>query len=367
MRFEKLITILAGRKKPGGEQKSPVRPSVIKRPLARRRLGGIRFWDLGYIKSGEEYINLPYTDTLSALPVTWNTDNTRNNSRAYTPMGLADYQASLYDTIFDVPVEEWTENYKQIDETMTQYKTLNVIFNAVGYTLTTASANWSNGVFRPDSFGAGLIAIDWEDLAIASLGNSTPGALKVTAEYDYSASEVAFTFGRNCDIFIVPAVYDLRAYVTINLPTSPVTGHQELLNELTGIGPREAFFDPSHEYFERVEGFNTIQSWGLGGSGADYTTVHDLVRYWQEYEPHRARQAARSGPTLSPIYTDAPLAVADFAPIAQWPDPPFSPDTTGYVTYALTVFSTQHAGAETGRLLAVVKQSGQYYYIWANY
>jgi hypothetical protein len=364
--YEKVITI-KGRKVVGTpEQQKP--PHVVKysKPLARRKRSGIRFYDLGWIKDGDDWITISYEDALTATALTYNSDGTRNNSRKANPLTLADWQI-LFDAIFEIPVEEWAENYRQITEEHTQYWAMSVSFRGSGYSLSTASSHWSNGIFRPTVSGSGTTSVNWL-LAFATL--ELTGAVKVTSIYDYSASAVPFTLSANCDIFLIPHIFYRYAEATAYLTGIPVIGYTSALNDLSGLAPRDALLETSHPYFGLLEAWNNNPSWADGvQTGGTYTDIHNLINYWKTYHPTRARQANRNGA----VYTDTALNVADFAPSADWPAPPSTPSLVGYGQKIITAHSgtIPHTGSATstplfGRLFGVVRQGGQFYYFWED-
>lgn len=335
--------------------------------LHRRKVSGIRFFDLGYIKSGDAWVNLPFVDPLAALPLELNTYNGAiKNQRTFIESDLYEYTRDL---IYQIPQEEWTRNYKQIDDTLTsQTFAMAVYFRGNFYELKAASDYWQNGVFKPDK--PDFTDFTPEELPLGDVGFlfnpfgylTTGGAgSKITTTLDYDAPAVTdFVPSKTMDVFLMPLYF--ASQVT---QTEAVTGlyKRHLLNLLAMIAPREALLDPSHPFYGRMVGsttggaanygFGTNHSYNAASGDPEINRQQQGVReYLLAYE---GRRAAERILTNGNAWSGGPMPPGDYGD---------GMTNEKYAAFTSWNFATL---TENGNLAAVIRQGGALYYCWLDH
>jgi hypothetical protein len=356
-----IITAQLSEEEKGKEIRRGMLPGVYVPDYLARRLqpSGIRIFDTGYIRDGLNYITTEWIDDLASTPITGNViDGSYNNLSA--TLTLAHY-TDRDDVIFNVPVEQWADNYKQIDDTLTGTVNMSVYYYDDFYTLAGESAVWTGGKFAPtndpDPLATTHLGIDFGGLTDTYTVLSSSGSTKVTATRDYAAAGVSLTLTKNFDVFLMPMINFIGADVSY---TASGDTHNELLNYFMGLNPREQKFDAGHPYY----GATFSSNWSIGGTLAQYTGVWNYINFLKSQFPYRAIARDR----ISSVYSFSALSVSAFMNPATFPTPPSMPATGGYSAMQLAAQISAYASQTppVGRLLAVIKQAGQYYYIWKN-
>jgi hypothetical protein len=126
MNREWLITILDQKRKSSGKEKRPVIPSKRKRFLPRRISNPIiTFYDLGQVNNNASLDDAPVWSDHPILktPVYTIQANKWGGPVIGTPMSEVEYQVDPFtdddfqaytDMMFNYPVEEWNQRYRQI-------------------------------------------------------------------------------------------------------------------------------------------------------------------------------------------------------------------------------------------------------------
>lgn len=354
MKIEHLITVKTRGKGKKRKPRWPVDPSDRSKLLIRRRPGGIRFWDVGYVWDGAKYITLPYTDP--------NSGNSISNDGVVVP-GWVNFDAlttahydPLHESILDYPTDTWKAVFHQIDDTYFTYETPNVIYRGTLYSLSDPDV-WNGDRFLPngptpdDSFSVGA---DQRFFYGFDLGINT----KITNDPTYGSSPVAFVPSKNMDVFLAPNLNKAGLEVTHTyiMPIADFTN--DALDYLRVIHPREVIFDDSLPIYQYdLEGIAFTYSTS-GGTLAEYEAVYNFTQYWKENYGYRALRGVRDT-FLGDTITD--LDPALYAVGATFPAPPSTPPSTATMSAQLLTES-----ALNGNLIAVILKGGIYYYVWAD-
>jgi hypothetical protein len=351
--YEKVITLRFPKKGGETEQKKPPQAVKYSKPLARRKVGGIRFFDMGWIKSGSEYITLPYVDPQG------NDDfGGQPAEGVYTGVDGslgADNFADRDALIFAVPQSEWTRNFKQITDTETSvYNGPTVVYKGTSYFLFNESAFWTGGRFKPNVEPVGS-TVTFTLPASAWWGSSFPNANhKITATHDYSAPAVTMELGTNFDVFMFPWMFFMSSLTQHN----PSFGVRiwNLLTYSFAIAPRDVLMNPSNPYYDWRALVGSGAGWGPSSPISDYEDWYYTTAMIQEYFPYRANQATG----LAGVYTHSATSPNNFL-TGYSSSPPADPTLTSLNAGMAATFP-----AFTGWLIAVIKQGSDYYYIWWN-
>jgi hypothetical protein len=373
MKFEDLIIVKAPQRKKKAARKWPADPSDRGKLLARRRTGGIRFYDLGYMLDGAEYVNLPFVDFHSTEDI----DDTAEIA------GVATLTIDLFDDlnelIFAVTQEDWPTTFKQLDDTyIDNYGTtfgssMFVTYKGTGYFLSSSTA-WNGEIFRPngavtnDSF---LFQANSRLFTSFSLNGVGSSSYKVTIENNYAADEVVFVPSNSMDVFLVPSFIDAIIQHVHDHTPHPLFpelvsyGETDALDNLRFVYPREVLFDESVEvYGEYLTGWN----WSRApipepnDTAAAYEDAYRMETYWKTFGGLRAgREVFVLGE--NPPSPPFPIPVANFQAEADFPAPPGRPP--GVLGEAASGFINV-TGTMNGALLAIIKQGASYYYVWRD-
>lgn len=388
MKFETLITITSDDERKKRARKWPVDPSDRSKLLTRRRGGYINFYDCGMIVDDSEPEGYRQID-LQHIPATITSPGSSE------PAG---YNAALRDIIFDEPVENWKNFYKRITPDMQ-----------------TAGASWDFILWRTVPPGNTLEIIvrtpsNWTQSGLKLPGNffqtgaSTPGLrigssvvlwhefgtwgafqTKITETYDFAADEVDIEPSNSMDIFMIPMPVFIQSearyfdsYVLPQPPSDPgEVSHTEQLNYFWQLMPREVLFDDHPIWFHVVNG--TVEAGGLV-TDIDFTlndpsdaevpieytpprisswqSFLDVARYMAELDSNRSKHTTSPGSTTT---GDGGDYLASF-------DRNSYPNTygAGGQVMASAEWRFLQKSEQSGTLKAVIRQGGQYYYVWAT-
>lgn len=183
MRTEKVITILADKKKRFGERKGPVRPSKKKDPLARRRIHGpfLRVFDIARYADGTD---VDYHYAVQPFPNNFFVDTPDTSTFSQN----AEWNADLFDT----PYETWPDVFREITEEIDAY---NIVISGNFVYVENRGLRSSDGVTSIGFSSSDEYFPEWQET-------------KYTATDEYSASPVIFTFDKDCDLFLAPMLHD---------------------------------------------------------------------------------------------------------------------------------------------------------------
>lgn len=346
----------------GDGKKTAVHPSRKARRFGRRRVGGIRFWDLGYILEDEVYRTLPFIDP--------NSGNVIPHLSEVSPSWVTfeflttDHIDTLHGLIFDQPLATWKDTFYKIDNRYQLYQVPSVVYRGTSYSLGDADV-WDgerflpNGAVSDNSFAVNFGDNFFTAFSINRLGENT----KVTLEQSPTADEVEFVPSRTMDIFMAPHLIKTRleAAHSIVLPSADFTiEHMDYLRE---VYPREVIHDNSLDIYEyNLLGTHSysVDSGSGGGTLEQYETVWNITEYWRANYGYRALRGQVDG--LNDIITV--IDPDDYASPLIYPEPPTFPTFPG-ANYLLTEF-TKETAWPAPVLLAVILKGGVYYYVWSD-
>lgn len=306
------------------------------------------------MKSGLTYIDLPFVDPQSANPIT---------SGIFATLTDA-YHEQVRDLIFAVPVEDWAENFYQIDDAYNLYGAVFGFTASVGYKgevyfLTDASV-WNGERLIPDGAATNnAFSVSFNGRLFPGFSvNAVGSTAKVTALPDYTADAVTFTPTKHMDVFLPPALMPVRlvAVHTRTVPPlpAPTVETNDTLDKLRFVYPRELIHDEGVSIYGQY--LTGAPNWKSDGTGnTTYANIWGITDYWKGRHGVRAGRFAAS--------TWSVLAPANYATAAMYPAPPsLPPDPT---TYSLEGEFTVET-PRNGTLLAVIKQGSNIYYIWQD-
>lgn len=351
------------------DRKTGVFPSRRPWKPGRRRLQrGIQFIDLGYRLSGEEYVEIPFTDPNLPDPVTFDADSLVPFQPL--PVTSAHYDAVISE-VFTVPIAEWKQNYRIIDNDYTDNIGMNtgqlvVTYKGNVYELSGETDDvWSEGTFTPDeppvseTFNVvAPVRSLWH-----GIGNSAN--YKWTTENDYAASAVTFTPSPSMDVYMMPSL-------NLNTFSSLLDGIPQLLEVMCYhrvIWPRETQIDPTSEYYSlnRVDSTFYAGSWTAVDEGqppevviGQYTVAYRAVTMFKDKFPYFADRAEYD--LMSETHTRVGMDLEDFMLSSDYPEPPTLPSgRANGLSWSLSAGTPPN-----GTLLGVVKKGGVFYYCWQD-
>lgn len=206
MRIEKVITIKGPRGRKPAEQKGPVRPSSIKRPLARRRPGGpfLKVFDIGQLANGSDSNLHEWIRSHSAPYEVFQVGATISLVSTVESNTLATRTADWNTDFLSIDIDDWPSTFKDVTADLYDYEVSVAGFDRYA----------SNGL----SSSTGVTVIEIEAVVGTDAqrdkwffsfptGGSGTRSVKYTATPSYAASSVSFTFDKNCDLFLVPVAF----------------------------------------------------------------------------------------------------------------------------------------------------------------
>lgn len=356
MSREYIIEILRRQQSKPDPKKTLAQPRRRIRRLGRRRTtsSGIRFWDMGFILDGADYINLPYADPQNGTPLTY--DAGTNSVIPTASPTITDY-TTRDDLIFAIDIADWKTNFRQINQSYIDRLGVSFTYKGEANVLQASDPRWDGDTWMPDGTESGTDTfLNSPELTVLDISPATTH--KFTTTRDYSATGVSFTQSEAMDIFMFPNFLYLGTNIQVNY--SDIAGHQhaELLDWSSIIAPRDVALDTGHPYyglFTRLFGSSTYANDWYG------------IDYIKTYHGFRAIAQDRSATGNPFVYS--PLAVADFAiafdPTRFPPPPATGPSLTG-ASFVQIVIDAQQKPNVVGSLIAVIKQNGTYYYVWST-
>lgn len=255
-----IITIGLNRKKrpqaAGGKPKGgPIRKKRGVEFYPRRLVNQkIRFFDTGYRKvSGDIYEDLPFNHnpgwTVGVLAG-------KPNITGVQDFGLDSWQ-ELWDLIFEIPLEDWSDNYYEIKkEDDSKRFGVSVYQGRGGILETSTKVDHANqlGDDNPDWTDDGLKSLnDWAyvqptgGLAM-SFDTFDTAHYKVTDTFDFDAPDVGINFSNGAEVYLIPQ----PSWSSINQTIAGAVNadyRQEVVYGHWGIKPRTLFLDKTFARF----------------------------------------------------------------------------------------------------------------------
>lgn len=308
---------------------------------------------------GSEWGLLPYVDPVSLTPIT---DNGTTFTNRKSAADASDY-TNRDDLFLDVPIPERADTFKLLTSELTSEYDLTVAWNGVTHILTDEAADWEEGVYTPPSSFESLQYL-WPG-AEDDVHIGTGGTSKITATYDPDAPEIFPNLGKSFDIYLIPS---LNSYEVITIRQEvgpPGTEYADVIVGNIVLYPRDVFYEPTHPMYglvpRNMDGF-----WNHTDTDAEYYDNYYRAIYARDYvaQPGRARRRTSTDTNADTVYDNfvfEDLDLEDF-PNTFWPAPPSIPSLTGTVNVSVSnVFSIPPA---LTRLQAVIRKSGNNYYVW---
>jgi hypothetical protein len=325
--------------------------------FSRRGGGGIRVWDMGYVLDGDEYVTLPYIDPYSADPI-GHVTTVAPGWMDFDLLSSAHY-VPIHEAVLAYPTEEWTETFKQIDNTyLTTYGAAPLVsYRGRLYDLGDSDV-WDGDRFLPNQSALNTsFAAQLESRFFSGFGAGGAFSNRITAEPDFAADEVTFIPSNTMDVFMVPNLMQARleSIHALNLGTGEYTS--DGLDFLRVIYPREVIHDSDlgiYQYDLEGNAFDYTN----GDPAEDYEPIYNITEYWRENYAFRALR----GESLDFL----PDVITEIDPALYAPGFPAPPTLPSYPT-AVSLFGqfiTEDPLA--GNLTAVIKKGSTYYYFWQD-
>ncbi|MBX3266432.1 MAG: hypothetical protein KF831_06965 [Acidobacteria bacterium] len=352
------ITIRRQRRRAAGKRRrGPIEDQPPRELLARRRRpAGIRFFDCGQIRSGESFIDLPFAET--------GTITIQPGGRRMHTFGLAGYSA-LEAKIFEVPLENWREQYREIDFEDGHRFPIDVIFQTPGQVIRSAAKDGERYNFADqltDGVGWGPRGMErpdhtaWDFWGFLAFPNTSDGAgFKVTAVRDFDAPGIPnWTLPARADVFLFPRIAVIGAQVEIagTPPASEIYGVVAKFKALS----RPAFADRvASNASEPDRNFLNLNPFFIGAnefSSADRSFLLDLV----------VSDDSKCYRYEFPAGTFTEIAGSSFPRAALDTNP-----SVGFLHISTTANTTPvdfDAETKPGSLLAAVRSGSEYRYIY---
>jgi hypothetical protein len=375
---------------PKAKRRAPQRIIHAKGPreYSPRRLSGlINFYDLGQIRSGSSWTDLPFNVKPGVTVNIVNTGSHPPNGDAqfvFSPFTLAHWQ-QLYDLIFATPFNQWKSHFRKLgfDD---GYKYGVSVYQGRGGILsdgfTPNPANQLRETVNPDWTSQGLKPINnWiyvqptGGLAMAFDTFDTTH-FKVTSENAFGAAETTVDVSKGADIFLVPQIGFSSSFQEVGIDAdfrrSVLFGEwcvksRELYLEKT---IRRWFNSPFAEVpiFESYFLSDTYKSIGPWMFSTDYVgdAYADQIVAWQKARPHASLYVQRG--------TNASGGASyNFEPIANFPFAGTGPTSDVNIGMAWTLAADISFGTTTtdgtrdegaGLLCAIVSTGAGKRYVW---
>lgn len=351
--------------------------------LPRRKAGFLNFYDLGQIKSGADWIDLPFNVNpgFSATVVSGHTVTD------FSPFTLTNWE-SLYTLIAAVPHADWKDQYRKLEFGESGKYGVSEYQGRGGILLDSSNVDPANKLqaSNPEWLATGLKPLqDWIEVfptgglsMIYKTADTTN--YKVTDTHDYAAPAVTLKIKRGANVFLMPLVMYTLAVQEVGIDAA--FRGATLYSHWT-IKPRallldktlKKWFDPPFDEVPILEGYY-LASTSYRSSGAwmfDASHIGDAFATayinWMKAQP-QAQLWVQRGTAGSGGATFA------FEPLANFPFPATGPQSVVNVH----IFHTQSPQFEglpdigddadryegEGLLLGVIQQGSKFYYIWAK-
>jgi hypothetical protein len=368
------------------DSKKSLLPTYHKGRGGRRRLkkqsGFIQFYDLGQIKSGGNWIDLPF----QFVPDDIAYDSGQAN-RMFLENFDADNWADLFDKIFEVPIGEWKENYRKLDfDSAYSYgidyftkgdyaavakpnqrpRLIDIL--TVSEPPNSANDNWTAEGFKVESAQTRVQILSFN--AFYDFDTADTETFKITETNNFEADAATISLPENFDIFLVPKITINSLVSAIPTEVSGLGFQQYLLNAFYSALPRKLLFDLNlqnylfdfaYSYWHETD-YRTV---AIGSAAAAaflnyFKTLPDARLFYLDFgdsvnlTPPRKTAALSAFPT-SGISADGFWFRSEAAAIGN------AGSDTNAATYASGLVAD-----ETGVLLAVIKSDTKTYFVWKN-
>lgn len=354
----------------------------VKKPLKRRlkkKTGLINFYDLGQIKSGADWIDLPF----QFVP-----EDIGYISDSADQMILENFSTDnwndLKDKIMEVPIGEWANNYRKLDfDTAFNY---GIDYFADGDWVAVAKPNqrprlndilyvsppensqtdnWTETGLKLSTATNRVKIFSFN--AFYSFDTDDTLNFKVTETSDFEAAPTTLSLPENFDIFLVPEI-TLNSLVSAIPTIVSGTGFQHyLLNAFYSPLPRKLLFDLGLQqflfdfyYFAWHE--TEYRTVGIGTSAAA-----SFVDYFKSLPDARAFyfNLGDAG-TLSPPRDRVSVSAFPTTGLGEngfW----FKSEAVSAIGSGESATSAQsRVNDESGVLIAVIKTASKTYFVWKN-
>lgn len=311
---------------------------------------GILFYDLGQL-AGDDYTDNPHTITPDVVYT-----NTSSNLNAATAPVIADYRTR--EAIFIDNLATLEEDYRKLQKNDSEPLGVAVLGSG-GATLSSlnlANPDWTNNGLKltpeqlaDSSFGIGSPVYNY------TFRVNGPFVNPITAEPDPDADIVAFTPGAKDIYFLLPCFYSVNA---LNSKDSSATYLQYLNYFYRGL-PRSVAVDPTNEFYGTAlagskQWFKTHINPALTTFAA-YNNAYNSARVARQLPGARMFEANGSGVTWNWVEETPPINFDN------------STYSSLYPVYADGDYEhsnfTQLARLDS-ILLAIIKQEGDYFFVW---
>lgn len=378
------VEIKIRRQRPGPHDQASRGPLDIPRYAdeGKRRLHpGIRFFDLGQIKSGDSWIDIPFN-------IKTGVTITHPGGPNFTVFAFSDFTLSNWNTLYSqlmaVPFSQWKNQYRLIEDNkygVSEYQgrggflSDSDTFNPANL-LQEDNPDWKTP--RIKSINTWLATLNGGGLFTSFDTFPLNTAFKVTSVFDYSASSVSIDFKKPTDVFLIPQVIYAMALQTVGFDDSYIKS--VILGHWTTMS-RQLFLEKTakrwlNSPFEEIPIFQ-----GYGASGVHYksngawmfstnfindTFATQLIN-WTKALPQAELFVQRS--------EIAGHVTTGFEPLANFPFAGVGPQTICNVDIikagaAVLEWRGVSGGVDgfryqsSGQLRAVAIQGGRVYYIW---
>lgn len=191
--------IISAAERSGGIIRGPRRRRMLPK---KRRVGGINFYDLGQIRSGENWVDLPFS---------------RSRWDGLDPIEFdISFLNDLQDLIFSVNISDWRSTYRKFTYAMAERYGVDFLFDGGQLGVGRSGSRWKIGTtelitenyLTEQGFLINALPNEWE---LISYGGGfrwigTTEDYKITDTLDYNAAAVPFELQSGADIFLVPAI-----------------------------------------------------------------------------------------------------------------------------------------------------------------
>lgn len=317
----------------------------------------VNFWDLGQIKSGDVYIDLPfyfnpgynYYPDFPAIP---------SGNQA---VDFDDIKA-LETLVFAYPVSQWKDKYRKFTYELAERYGLDFAVgddtylvgregsrNLVGGSSPSTANKWTAQGLKTKNLDSGFTIIGPK--AFSYFDTTNTSAVKITAVQNYAAAEVPLSLKGEVDIFLMPSVYLGTGGSAKNLGGSPALLQFDVPFFNCDILPRSWFLSDGV-----FAGGLALQYQMFGSLYPSVATAADIQALLAVY---KSRPAATAIGLLVKLFGYA---------VTPHPDPP--PPSTGALSefpsgsFFNIVLNPQLFFA--GTLFAVIQSGGNTFYVWCN-
>lgn len=348
-----------GKRRGGPVEGSRPNDGILKRRL--RPKAGVGFWDLGQIKAGASWIDIPWTSAgdLFVSPVTV-------IGRLDTFSSGEHYHAQFRAKLFEIAAADWSTGYRKFDYENGERYGIEVrdsyMFVPPGHIYAVGRAGT-----RKDRSGNLITGEDWTaaGLQIPDAGldhfqvlahqdfysfDNNPARFRVTNEPSYAAPVVPLRLEKKSQVYLMPIL--INHFMDGSTPIVP--GTADYIFGHYGVLSREFFL--FKEYPEMPFGvFNYLRNSVL----VNLTTgdKNDLLNYFRT-KRGPTREFSYAGGVVTEVPSGS-IGLTKFKTFQLGYDPFLTPPVRSFG-------STGGAGMNRGRLMGAIYQNDTWFYIWSG-